>query len=108
MKMMSKYPSRHVVKLQGKLKLKKKKILHIPKFLLDFSIFRYISHQPISVAHLDKRKSRETFDILVSTKSAFFKFRFREGGGGCSPKPPVWVCEWLVHKYKYINVHVPM
>jgi hypothetical protein len=51
MKIMSKSPCRHLVKLQGKLKVtEKEKNLHICKFLLYFSIFQCTCHHPISVA----------------------------------------------------------
>jgi hypothetical protein len=53
-KIMSKSPSRHLVMLQGKLKLteKAKQYLHICKFYLYSSIFQCASHQLISVAAL--------------------------------------------------------
>jgi hypothetical protein len=53
MKIMSKSSSRHLVRLQGKLKLtEKEKHLDIRKFLLYFPIFQWTSHQLISVADL--------------------------------------------------------
>jgi hypothetical protein len=52
MKIMSKSPVRHLVRVQGKIKLKKKKDLHISRLLLYFSIFKCNSRQPISVAAL--------------------------------------------------------
>jgi hypothetical protein len=51
MKIMSKSLSRPLVRLQGKLKLKKKNIC-IHKFLLYFSVFHCTSYQVISVANL--------------------------------------------------------
>ena len=52
-KVMSSCPSRHLVRLPGKLRLtEKEKSLHICKFLLHFSILQCTSHQPISVADL--------------------------------------------------------
>jgi len=49
---MSKSPSRHLVRLQGKLKLKKKKFPHIHMFLLYFQHASVLSHHFISVADL--------------------------------------------------------
>jgi hypothetical protein len=55
MKILLKSPRRHLVRLQGKLKLKKK-TLHIRKFFLYeyFSVFqcRPATRQPISVADI--------------------------------------------------------
>ena len=52
MKIKSKSPSRHLVRLQGKLKLKKKKFPHIHMFLLYFQHAIVLSHHFISVADL--------------------------------------------------------
>jgi hypothetical protein len=74
MKITSKSPSRHLVRLQGKLKLaEKEKIKVFLSFYHIFSIFlsRPPSHQPNSVADLGKRKSRQTFDISVPAEYAF-------------------------------------
>jgi hypothetical protein len=49
MKIMSKSPSRHLVRLEEKLKMKRKKYLHIPKFLLYFSLLNCTNHRLISV-----------------------------------------------------------
>jgi hypothetical protein len=52
-KIISETPSRHLVRLQGKLKLtEKENNLHICKFYLYFSVFQRTDHQPISVADL--------------------------------------------------------
>jgi len=46
-----------------------------------FSLFQYTGHQPNSVGDLGRSiNQRKTFDIVVSTKSEFCKFRFGEGG----------------------------
>jgi hypothetical protein len=52
MKIMLKSLSRHQVRLQGNLKLKKKKNLYIRTVFLYFLLFQCTSHQPISVADL--------------------------------------------------------
>jgi hypothetical protein len=53
MKILLKSASRRLVRLQGKLKLtEKEESLHILMYLLYFSIFQRISHQPISGADL--------------------------------------------------------
>jgi hypothetical protein len=89
-KIMSKSPSRRIVKLQRKLKLtEKENNPHICKFHLYFSVTqcRPTSHQPFSVPDFrPNRRSRKTFDKFVSTKSVFFKFRF--GGRGLQPGSP--------------------
>jgi hypothetical protein len=52
-KIMSKSPSRHLVRLQGKLKLaEKQNNLRFYKFYFYFSVFQCTSHQPISEAKL--------------------------------------------------------
>ena len=87
MKIMSKSPSPHLVRLQGKLKLPE---IYIYKF---YYICLNIP-TPISVADFKlPRKSRKSFEKIVFTKYVFFKFSFFLGGGGCSPEPPppVWV-----------------
>jgi hypothetical protein len=48
MKMMLKFPSRHLIRLQGKLKLRYENI-HIHKFLY-VSVLQCTGHQPIAVA----------------------------------------------------------
>ena len=54
-KITPKSPRRHLVRLQGKLKLTKKggKILHIHKSVFSFAIFQCTSHLPVSVADFD-------------------------------------------------------
>jgi hypothetical protein len=53
MKIMSKSPRRHLVGLQGKLKLtEEEKIYVFLSVYLYFSIFQCTSHRPISVADL--------------------------------------------------------
>jgi hypothetical protein len=102
MKIMSKFSSRLLVRVQGKLKLQQKKYIHILEVLLYFSIFKYDSRQPISVADLRWNvESRKIFDIIVSTESVFSKFRFREGGVAAGLQPlhlPAWLCEefWTI------------
>jgi len=83
-KIMSKYPSRHPVTLQGKLKLTKKKYLHILKFLLYFSIFPlYQLLADFSGWFRMKCKSLTTFDIMVHIQIVFLSsFSL---GRGCSP-----------------------
>jgi len=45
-----------------------------------------------------KDKSRKTFDIIMSTKPVFFKFRLGGWGWGCSPAaapPPPHLAVWV-------------
>jgi hypothetical protein len=53
MKFMNKSPSRLLVRLQGKLKLKQMKCLNIHMFLLYFQHANVLSHHLISVVDLD-------------------------------------------------------
>ena len=105
-KIMSKYPSRHPVTLQGKLKLTKKKYLHILKFLLYFSIFPlYQLLADFSGWFRMKCKSLTTFDIMVHIQIVFLSsFSL---GRGCSPaatppQPQTWVRLWLCFNIVWI------
>jgi hypothetical protein len=80
---MSKSPSRHLVRLQGKLKLtRKENNLRILKGLLFFNTRVCCSLGDISGLDSMKRKSRQTFDVVMPTKSVVFKNLALEGGGG--------------------------
>jgi hypothetical protein len=75
MKITSKSLSRHLVRLQRKLKItEKEKNLWIRQFLLHFSVFKSTSHQPISVADLGYKSHRAFDAILVKKKNLFFFF----------------------------------
>ena len=91
MKMMSKSPSRHVVRLQGKLKLKKKYM-----FLILYNIFptfQCAGHQPISGADVGRSVNHARPLILSYLQNlCFFNFVLgREGGlqpgNSLSPRP---------------------
>ena len=83
MKIMSKSSSRHLVRLQGKLKLtEKEKDLDIRKFLLYFPIFQWTSHQLISVADLglSLNHTKPLISLNLQNLCVFFKFCLGEGG----------------------------
>jgi hypothetical protein len=86
---MSKSPSRQLVTLQGKLKLKIKIYILLNYWNKFFDIPVYQSSAEFSGWFGLKRKPRKTFDIIMSAKSLFYKFRF-VGGGGLQPgsRPP--------------------
>jgi len=92
MKIASKSPIWHLVRLQGKLKLKNKVIYRFVSFYYVFLYSSISSSADCSGWFRLRRTSRKTFDI-VSAKYIFFKFYF---GRGCSlkeppPPPPHWV-----------------
>ena len=65
---------------------------------LFFEILMYWSSGDFSGRFRLEGESRNTFQIIVSTKCFFFKFNFVCGGFGAlqpdSPRPP-WVRPWL-------------
>jgi hypothetical protein len=87
-KITSKSPSRPLVRLQGKLKPKKKEYLHTFKFLLYFSVLHCTSHQLISIT--DSVQSVNHVKPFVLS-CFFLNFVL---GRGCSPGSPpslLWV-----------------
>jgi len=85
MKIMSKSPSRHVVRLQ--LKLKKKCVfLNVNNI---FSVFQYTSHQPISVADLGQSVNHVQHLIPSCLQNLCF-VNFALGSECCRPEalPP--------------------
>jgi hypothetical protein len=98
MKITSKSPSRHLVKLQGKLKLTKtEKNLHIRKFLLHFSKFQCTCHQPISVGYFAC-----SVNHLISSglqNLCFLNFALR-AGGAAAKQLPLGAPMGVISKYK--------
>ena len=82
MQIMSKSPSRRIVKLQGKLKLAEKgKHIH-SQVLLYFPIFQYTT-QSADISDLFERKSRKTLISLCLPSLRLLNFVLR--GGGAQP-----------------------
>jgi len=88
MKIMSKSPSRHLVRLQRNMK-PSEKIYVFASFYCFFNTPTYKLPADFSGWFRLKIQSRKTFEIIKSTKYVLFKFRFWEGEGlsGCSPPP---------------------
>lgn len=99
MKMMSKSPNRHVVRLQGKLKLKKKyTFLNVNNI---FSVFQYTGHQPTSVADLGRSVNRVKHLISSCLQNVCF-VNFALGRECCSPAalPPLCAPMYLTQDSK--------
>ena len=98
-KIMSKSPDWRLVSVQGKLKLKKKKIRLFASF---YYILLTIPIRRSSANFTDwfklKRKSSKPFDMVLSTKSFFFFFCnfVLEGGLQLGSPPHIWLRQWLV------------
>ena len=92
MQIMSKSPSRRIVKLQGKLKLAEKgKHIH-SQVLLYFPIFQYTT-QSADISDLFERKSRKTLISLCLPSLRLLNFVLRGGGRSPAASPPLppWV-----------------
>ena len=106
MNIMSKSSSRHLVRLQVKLKpteKEEKMCVYIHRF---FSMF---FHVPVYLSSVDftgwfwvKRKSRKTVDVIVSTKICvfFFCLNFAWGRGSVARHPPLPGCANAVYAKK--------
>jgi hypothetical protein len=95
MKIMSKSPSRYLVRLQRKLKLtEKQNNVHVCKFYLNFLIFQCSCHQPISLADWSWSVSHVKPLVTSYVQNLWFFFNFRFGGaaaragGRARPPPP--------------------
>jgi hypothetical protein len=89
MKIISKSPSRHLVTLQGQLKLSgKEKVWHICKFYYIFQYSNILIIKQISVTNLGwSINNVKTFAIIMPKNSVFYKFCF--GRGGLQPSSPL-------------------
>jgi hypothetical protein len=92
-KIMSKYPRRCVLRFQGKLKLTYKISAYSKLFVIFFSVIMYQSSADFGCRFRLKRKSRNAFDISVSTKSVcFLLLLWRRGSRLAAPTPWVRLC----------------
>jgi hypothetical protein len=90
MKLVSKPPSRHLVRTQGKLKLTEKGKQNIYIFLgfliVFFNIPQCTSHQQISMAGVGRSVNNEPPSISLCLQNLYsLNFRYVRG---CSPAPP--------------------
>ena len=94
MKIISKSPSRHLVTLQGQLKLSgKEKVRHICKFCYIFQYSNILIIKQISVSNLGwSINNVKTFATIMPKNTVFFQFHFGRGGLQSSSPPGAPMC----------------